>query len=260
MAEAVDSHIGGWFWNAAARARIRPVAQPQYDYELPADDEGRLAVHRDRARPAEGRVVDWTELEVGKPEAEVPEELVDAGARGAARVGRRARARRGPAREGGRHARRRHRLARRARPSATRSSSSAPAGSSRRSRRRSSALPPARRRASPTSSRTSRPRRSTITVKEISEKVLPELDDELARSASEFDTLGELRADIEQRLREASRRRSRTRSAPTRSTRSSPPRRSRRPGRSSSRAHASCSTASSGRSSAAGSRPRPTCS
>jgi trigger factor len=39
-------------------------------------------------------------------------------------------------------------------------------------------------------------------VKEIKEKVLPELDDELARSASEFDTLAELRADIESRLRE----------------------------------------------------------
>ena len=38
-------------------------------------------------------------------------------------------------------------------------------------------------------------------MKEIKGKVLPELDDELARSASEFDTIGELRADIEQRLR-----------------------------------------------------------
>src|SRR5262249_35174090 len=40
------------------------------------------------------------------------------------------------------------------------------------------------------------------TVKEIKERVLPPLDDELARSASEFDTLEELRADIESRLRE----------------------------------------------------------
>jgi len=39
-------------------------------------------------------------------------------------------------------------------------------------------------------------------VKEIKEKVLPELDDELARSASEFDTIDELRDDIEQRIRE----------------------------------------------------------
>ena len=41
-----------------------------------------------------------------------------------------------------------------------------------------------------------------IHVKEIKGKVLPELDDELARSASEFDTLAELRGDIEGRLRE----------------------------------------------------------
>ena len=41
-----------------------------------------------------------------------------------------------------------------------------------------------------------------MTVKEIKEKVLPPLDDELARAASEFDTLDELRADIEGGLRE----------------------------------------------------------
>ena len=42
----------------------------------------------------------------------------------------------------------------------------------------------------------------TVTLKEIKEKVLPELDDELARSASEFETLAELRSDIESRLTE----------------------------------------------------------
>jgi trigger factor len=41
-----------------------------------------------------------------------------------------------------------------------------------------------------------------VTMKEIKEKVLPPLDDDLARSASEFDTLDELRADVEQRIRE----------------------------------------------------------
>src|ERR1700704_5231315 len=30
--EAVESHIGGWFWNAATRARVNPVAQPEFDY------------------------------------------------------------------------------------------------------------------------------------------------------------------------------------------------------------------------------------
>src|SRR5262249_57595634 len=44
--------------------------------------------------------------------------------------------------------------------------------------------------------------KATVEVKEIKEKVLPPLDDELARSASEFDTLDELRADIERRVRE----------------------------------------------------------
>ena len=42
-----------------------------------------------------------------------------------------------------------------------------------------------------------------VTVKHVNEKVLPEVDDELARSASEFDTIGELRGDIEGRLRAA---------------------------------------------------------
>jgi trigger factor len=39
-------------------------------------------------------------------------------------------------------------------------------------------------------------------LKEVKEKVLPPIDDELARAASEFDTLTELRAEIEGRLRE----------------------------------------------------------
>ncbi|HEY5815965.1 MAG TPA: trigger factor [Solirubrobacterales bacterium] len=42
----------------------------------------------------------------------------------------------------------------------------------------------------------------TVEVKEVREKVLPELDDEFASEASEFDTLEELRADIAERLAE----------------------------------------------------------
>jgi len=75
-AEAVDSHIGGWFWNAAARARIRPVAQPQYEYELPTADDADWAFTATVPVQPKVEVVDWTQLEVGKPEAEVPEELV----------------------------------------------------------------------------------------------------------------------------------------------------------------------------------------
>jgi len=42
----------------------------------------------------------------------------------------------------------------------------------------------------------------TVEVKEVREKVLPELDDEFASEASEFETLEELRADIAKRLAE----------------------------------------------------------
>lgn len=42
----------------------------------------------------------------------------------------------------------------------------------------------------------------TVTVKQVQEKVLPQLDDELAIGVSEFDTIDELRADIQRRLDE----------------------------------------------------------
>ena len=76
MAEAVDSHIGGWFWNAAARARIRPVAQPQYDYELPTAEDADWQFTATVPVQPKVDVVDWTQLEVGRPDADVPEELV----------------------------------------------------------------------------------------------------------------------------------------------------------------------------------------
>lgn len=40
-----------------------------------------------------------------------------------------------------------------------------------------------------------------VAVKEVRRKVLPEIDDELARTASEFDTLAELRSDLGERIR-----------------------------------------------------------
>ncbi|HET8862808.1 MAG TPA: trigger factor [Solirubrobacterales bacterium] len=43
----------------------------------------------------------------------------------------------------------------------------------------------------------------TVEVKEVREKILPELDDDFASEASEFDTLDELREDIAKRLAEA---------------------------------------------------------
>src|SRR6059058_5743466 len=77
MAEAIESHIGGWFWNAAARNRVRPVAQPEYDFELPQSEDSDwqfTATVRVQERP---ELPDWSTLEVGAIEAEVPEELVE---------------------------------------------------------------------------------------------------------------------------------------------------------------------------------------
>src|SRR5437764_460886 len=76
MTEAVESHIGGWFWNAAARSRVRPVAQPDYDFELPATDDQDWQFTATVAVQAKPELPDWTKLEVGVAEVEVPEELV----------------------------------------------------------------------------------------------------------------------------------------------------------------------------------------
>ena len=77
MAEAVDSHIGGWFWNAAAQSRVRPVEQPQYDFELPASEDQDWEFTATVTVQAKPEVADWSTLEVGAYEAEVPEDLVE---------------------------------------------------------------------------------------------------------------------------------------------------------------------------------------
>ena len=66
-AEAVESHIGGWFWNAATRARVNPIAQPEYEYELPSsesDDWSFSATVEVQPKP---EPADWTTLEVPTP-------------------------------------------------------------------------------------------------------------------------------------------------------------------------------------------------
>jgi trigger factor len=202
MAEAVDSHIGGWFWNAAARARIRPVAQPQYDYELPAGDEADWQFTATVPVQPKVDVVDWTELEVGRPDAEVPEELVTQELEALREsVAELVPAGERPAKDG----------------DTLVVDIVSPEGEAQRdtvvelgSGRLVDEVEAALVGASAGETKSvayeladESTSNVEITVKEISEKVLPELDDELARSASEFDTLDELRADIEQRLREA---------------------------------------------------------
>src|SRR5436305_4223740 len=62
--EAVESHIGGWFRNAAATAKIRPISRPEYEYDVPSSADGgfRFRATVDVQPPIEA--ADWTTLEV----------------------------------------------------------------------------------------------------------------------------------------------------------------------------------------------------
>src|SRR5919198_3971926 len=76
-AEAVESHISGWFRAAAARSRIRPVEQPEFGYDPPSSaDEGFRFTATVAVQP-KPELPDWSELEVPYAEPEVPAELVE---------------------------------------------------------------------------------------------------------------------------------------------------------------------------------------
>jgi trigger factor len=200
LTEAVESHIGGWFWNAATQTRVRPVAQPEYDFELPASDSEDWHFTATFPVQAKPELPDWKTLEVGAIEPTVPEELVtqelDALRSTVAELvpveGRPV----GPedtvivdliSPQG---ETRRDYVVELGRGAVVEEIEQSLVGMS----------------AGETNEidfelADDAKQTVSVTVKEIKEKVLPELDDELARSASEFDTLDELRAEIEERLR-----------------------------------------------------------
>ncbi len=200
--EAVESHIGGWFWSAASRTRLRPVASPEYDFELPTSESEPWRFSATVEVQPTPEIVDWTTLEVPRAESAVPEELVqhelDALRNSVAELV--------PADD------------REAREGDTlvvdltgadgdgQSDTVVELGAGRLLGEIEDALVGAR----AGDTRTVRYALSDgsettidVEVKHVNEKVLPEADDELARSASEFDTLAELRADIEGRIRAA---------------------------------------------------------
>jgi trigger factor len=200
-AEAVDSHIGGWFWSAASRSRVRPVTDPQYEFELPAnaDDAWRFSATVEvQALP---ELADWTQLEVPRAEVEVPQEAVDAEIEALRdSVAELAPAGDRPAQPGDTLVVDLVDADGEAQPDTV-----LELGGGRLAPEIESALVGARAGETkqiefPLADGGS----STveITVREVQQKVLPEIDDELARSASEFDTLEELRASIEATLRE----------------------------------------------------------
>src|SRR5438067_356412 len=77
LSEAIESHISGWFWNAAARERIRPVEQPELDYELPDSEDNDWHFTATVSVLPKAEVADWTKLQVPYAEPELPVDLVD---------------------------------------------------------------------------------------------------------------------------------------------------------------------------------------
>jgi trigger factor len=200
--EAVESHIGGWFWNAAARSRLRPVASPEYDFELPTNETEPWTFSATVEVQPTPEIVDWTTLEVPRAETEIPEELVQSELDALrSSVAELVPADDREAREGDTLV-----VDLAGENGAGQSDTVVELGSRSLVEEIEQALVGAR----VGDTRTVRYELAEgaetaveVTVKHVNEKVLPEADDELARSASEFDTLAELRADIEGRIRVA---------------------------------------------------------
>jgi trigger factor len=198
--EAVDSHIGGWFWSAAARSRIRPVSDPQYEFELPSTaDQGWSFAATVEVQPLP-EIVDWTTLQVPRAEVEVPEESVDAEIEALREtVAELAPANGRPAQEGDTL------VVDLVDPSGeTQRDTVVELGAGRMTDELEAALVGAsagEKKEVPFARADGSTGTVEVTVKEVQEKILPPLDDELARSASEFDTLAELRKSITDTLR-----------------------------------------------------------
>jgi trigger factor len=200
FSEAVESHIGGWFWTAAAREGLRPAAQPDFDFELPTDENAGWSFSATVDVQPKPELPDWTKLEVPRADVDVPDELVQAELDAV----RATVAELGPVEH------------RSAQPGDTavvdlvdsggegQRDYVVELGSGRLVEEIEQAIVGMR-------EGETKPvefeladgdrRRVDVTLKELFERVLPPLDDEVVRAATELDTLDELRADAEGRLR-----------------------------------------------------------
>ena len=199
--EAVESHIGGWFLNAAAGTRIRPVAAPEYEYDLPSSDDDEFSFTATVAVQPKPELADWTQLEVPYEEPEIPEGLVDQEVEALREsVAELAPVEGRPAKTGDvvvidaldKNGEGQRDLV-------------VELGDGRLVEEIERALTGAsqgEKKQVEFDAVDGESAQATVEVKEIKEKVLPPLDDDLARAATEFETFAELRADIETRLRE----------------------------------------------------------
>jgi trigger factor len=76
--EAVESHIGGWFRAALSGTAVRPATRPEYDYELPSSGEESFRFTATVGVQEKPELPDWSGLEVPAADPEVPDELIDA--------------------------------------------------------------------------------------------------------------------------------------------------------------------------------------
>jgi trigger factor len=198
--EAVDSHIGNWFWSAVASSRVRPAEQPEYDYVLPSNPQEDWRFTAEFAVQPRPEPYDWKQLEVPKREVEVPDETVTRELEALQRTV----ADLAPV------------DSRTAQPGDVVVVDILSDGFGQRdyvfelgAERLVDEIEEAVRGMLPGETREvswelgdgSQPTGS-VTLKELHEKVLPPLDDDVAKSVSEYDTLAELRGDIEARIRE----------------------------------------------------------
>jgi trigger factor len=75
--EALESHLDGWFWSAAQTSGIQPVDQPEVALdEPPAEGDGFRFTATVAVLP-KPELADWTTLEVAAPEPQLDSTLVD---------------------------------------------------------------------------------------------------------------------------------------------------------------------------------------
>jgi trigger factor len=198
--EALRGHLDSWFWSAAETSGIRPVASPEVEFDGLPDDGGTFKFSATVAVMPKPEVADWTTLEVPFAEAEVPSEIVDAELdRLRDTVAELAPVEDREVQEGDTVV-----LDILGEGVPPQRDYVTEVGADRLVNEIDDALPGMKRGETKSVEIQGDEGQLTVevNVKEIKEKVLPEADDELARSASEFETLEELRAEIESRLLE----------------------------------------------------------
>jgi trigger factor len=201
--EAVRSHLDSWFWSAAATSGVRPIANPEVEVaDGPPSDGETFRFTATVAVVPKPRLGDWKALEVAAPEPEVPVDLVDSELERLREMA----AELAPVEH------------RPAQPDdvvvldldgeqigTTQRDYVVEVGRGRLVDEIESALvgmSAGQTREVEFELADDTTASVEVTAKEIKEKVLPPLDDELALAVSEFETLAELRSDIEAQLRE----------------------------------------------------------